>query len=57
MPTKNEALNLLAIAIQAATDSGLFDNEMLCAVANADSINDFCDAVSFLSGEKDKLQQ
>lgn len=57
MPTKNEALNLLAVAIQAATDSGLFDNEMLDAVANADSINDFCDAVSFLSGEKDKLQQ
>ncbi|WP_158423264.1 hypothetical protein [Klebsiella pneumoniae] len=57
MPTKNEALNLLAVAIQAATDCGLFDNEMLGAVANADSINDFCDAVSFLSGEKDKLQQ
>ncbi len=57
MPTKNEALNLLAVAIQAATDSGLFDNEMLGAVANADSINDFCDAVSFLSGEKNKLQQ
>ncbi|MFU0662383.1 hypothetical protein, partial [Klebsiella pneumoniae] len=33
MPTKNEALNLLAVAIQAATDSGLFDNEMLGAVA------------------------
>lgn len=49
--TKQDALKMLAEALQAATDSGLFDDEMLGAVANADSINDFCDAVAFLEKE------
>lgn len=42
------ALKLLSQALQLATDSGLFDDEMLGAVRNADSINDFCDAVAYL---------
>lgn len=46
--SKEEALKKLSEAIQSATESGLFDDEMLGAVANADSINDFCDAVAFL---------
>lgn len=46
--SKNQALKLLSQALQLATDSGLFDDEMLGAVSNAESINDFCDAVAYL---------
>lgn len=53
MKTKEEALKMLSDAITAATESGLFDNEMLGAVANAESINDFCDAISYLENNFD----
>lgn len=46
--SKIQALKLLSQALQSATDCGLFDDEMLGAVRDADSINDFCDAVAYL---------
>lgn len=45
---KTQVLKLLSIALQLATSSGIFDNELSGVIKNADSINDFCDAVAEL---------
>lgn len=45
---KLQALEALTRAVDLATSSGLFDDEMLGVIKNADSINDFCDAVTDL---------
>lgn len=50
--TKDQALKMLSEALTAATESGLLDDEMLGAVANAESINDFCDAVAYLENNR-----
>lgn len=50
--TKDQALKMLSEALAAATESGLFDDEMLGAVRNAESINDFCDAVAYLENNR-----
>lgn len=49
---KDQALKMLSEALTAATESGLLDDEMLGAVANAESINDFCDAVAYLENSR-----